>query len=275
MRKLILFLVRYNTAILFLLLQVLAFFVIYQTRSYQRSSMYALNAEWSGKTIELYNNIDDYINLSRINKNLARENANLKSANKDAYFSLTARKDTIVDSLYELQYEYIEARVINSSFSKRNNYITINKGSVHGLKPDMAVTSIDGVVGIVKDVSKHFATVIPLIHGRSLLGVGFRNSNFFGSMSWNGKDYRLAQITDVPREARLQVGDTIVSNTRALALPGNLMVGTIESFELDPENQTYNIEVKLAVNYAALDFVYVIDNVFKTEQLDLESENEE
>jgi len=237
--------------------------------------MFTLNAEWSGKTIELYNNIDDYINLSRINKNLARENANLKSANKDSYFSLTSRKDTIVDTLYQLQYSYIEARVINSSFGKRNNYITLNKGSVHGIKPDMAVTCIDGVIGIVKDVSKHYSTVVPLIHGRSLLSVGFNNSSYFGSMSWDGKDFRHAQISDVPREAPLSVGDTIVSDTRSLALPGNLVVGTIESFELDPEDQTYNLEVRLSVNFSALDFVYVIDNLLKVEQMQLESQNEE
>ena len=275
MRKLILFLVRYNTAILFLLLQVLAFFVIYQTRSFQRSSMYALNAEWSGKTIAMYNRVDDYMNLALINKNLARENANLKSANKNAYFSLVERRDTIIDSLYSLRYTYVEARVINSSINKRNNYITLNRGSLHGLKPDMAVSSPNGAVGIIKDVSRHFATVIPLIHSRSLLGVGFLNSRYSGSMSWDGNNYRFAQITDVPREAQFKIGDTIVSDTRSLSLPGNLMVGTIESFELDPENQTYNMEVRLSVDFASLDFVYVIDNLLRDEQLKLEALTEE
>lgn len=275
MRKLILFLVRYNTAILFLLLQAVSLVLIFRSLSYQRSEVFAINAEWSGRSIEAYNNIDDYLNLSSINKNLARENAALKTANKSSYFSLVARRDTVIDSLYELQYAYTEARVINSSFRKRNNYITINKGSLHGIRADMAVTSSLGVIGIVKDVSPHFSSVVPLIHSRSLIGAGFKKINHFGSMSWNGQDYRFAQISDVPREAKFVIGDTIVSDTRSISFPGNLLIGTVAGFELNPEDQTYKIEVELSVDFAALNFVYVIDNFFKLEQEELEKVEEE
>jgi rod shape-determining protein MreC len=237
--------------------------------------MYAVNAEWSGKTIGFYNKVDEYLNLAHINKNLAQENANLKSNNKSSYFSLVARRDTIIDSLFELQYTFIEARVINSSFNKRNNYITLNRGSLHGVKPDMAVTSANGAIGIVQDVSAHYATVIPLIHSRSLMGAGFRKSNYFGSMSWDGKDYRYSQITDVPREAQFEIGDSVFSDTRSVSFPGNLLLGTVQSFELDPEDQTWNIQVKLSVDFAGLGYVYIIDNLFKLEQQTLEAKLQE
>ena len=270
MRKLILFLVRYNTAFLFIGLQVAAFGLIYNNVSYQHTAMNAMNAEWSGWVLNTYNNIDDYLNLARINKSLANENASLHESGKNAYFSLTTRRDSVVDTLYQQQYTFLSARVINSSFRKRNNYITLNKGRKHGLKADMAVVSASGVVGVVKDVSTHFASVIPLIHGRSLISVGFLNNAHFGTLSWDGVDFRFAQLGDVPREAKISVGDAVVSNTRSTSFPSNMVVGHIEEIELDPEEQTYKITVKLSVDFSALDFVYVVDNLLKEEQLKLE-----
>ena len=272
MRKLILFLVRYNTAFLFVILQAAALLFIYRTQSYQRSTMFALNAEWSGKVLSAYNNIDDYLNLAKINKKLAAENALLKSVNKAAYFSLTVDRDTVVDTLYSQQYTYINARVINSSFRKRNNYITLNKGKLHGVKPDMAVASTEGVIGVVKDVSPHFCSVIPIIHGQSMISGSFKKTNHFGTITWNGHNYREAQMQDVPREAKIQVGDSIVSNTVSVAFPPNLLIGTVAGFELNPEDQTYDIHINLANDFSSLDFVYIIDNLLKDERVKLESE---
>ena len=275
MRKLISFLVRYFTVILFLLLQALAFFLIYRSQPYQHSAMYALNAEWSGRTLQAYNNIENYLNLGRINRNLASENATLRSANKAAYFSLFALHDTITDTLYRQQYSFLEARVINSSHAKRNNYITINRGKVHGIKPDMAVISTRGIIGVIKDVSSHFATVIPVIHGKSLVSVDFKNNAFFGTLSWNGKDYRLAQLSDIPREAKFGIGDTIISSERSLAFPAGIMVGTVDAFEQNPEDLSYLVTIKLAQDFAALDYVYVIDNLLRLERETLEAQNVE
>ncbi len=275
MRKLISFLVRYFTVILFLLLQAVAFYLIYRSQPYQHSTIFALNAEWSGRTLEAYNNIENYLNLGKINEHLARENAALKSANKAAYFSLVAPRDSLLDSLYQQQYSFLEARVINSSYTKRNNYLTLNKGAVHGLKPDMAVISDHGAIGVIKDVSRHFSTVIPLIHSRSLLGVQFKNNPFFGPLSWDGKTYRLAQMTDIPREAPFEKGDTIITSTQSIAFPAGVVVGWVDSFEQNPEDLTYQINVALAANFAALDYVSVVDNLLRLEREKLENQQDE
>ena len=275
MRKLISFLVRYFTVITFLLLQTVAFVFIFNAQPYQRSTMYRLNAEWSGRTLNAYNSIDDYLNLSRINKNLAAENAALRAANKDAYFSLTTVRNEVVDTLYSRQYTYIEARVINNSYQKQNNYITLNRGLSHGVKAGQAVISKSGVVGVVKDVSKHYCTVIPIIHSKSLVGVKFKNNSFFGPLSWDGKTHRQAQMHDVPREAPISIGDTIVSSTRSKAFPPGQTVGTIESFVQNPEDLSYEITVNLAVDFAAIDFVYIIENQLRIELVNLEAKLEE
>jgi len=270
MRKLILFLVRNHTAILFILLQVAAFVLIYHSQAYQRSRMFTINAEWSGRALSSYNNIDDYLNLAKINKNLARENAVLKSSAKESYFARFAITDTLVDTLFSQQYTYVEARVINSSFNKLNNYITLNRGAVHGIKPDMAVTSSFGVVGLVKDVSANFCTVIPLIHSRNLISVKFLKNGYFGSLSWAGGDYRYATLSDVPREAPIEIGDTLITDARSKSFPANLMIGVVESSTLNIENMSHEIQVRLSTNFASLDFVYIINNLLREEQIKIE-----
>lgn len=275
MRKLILFLVRYFTVILFLLLQGLAFFLIYRSQPYQHSTLYGLHAAWSGRIFETQDNISNYFKLGRINQNLADENAALRTANKAAYFSLYSQKDTVKDTVYRQQYAYVEAQVVGSSHTKLNNYITINRGKVHGIAPDMGVLSSHGVIGVVKDVSAHYATVIPIIHSKSLLSVDFKKNAFFGTLSWDGKNYRTAQLSDIPREAQFTIGDTIVSSPRSLAFPPGIFVGTVEAFEQNPEDLSYVVSVRLAQNFAALDYVYVINNMMRLERQQLEAQNNE
>ena len=275
MRKLISFLVRYFTVILFLLLQALAFFLIYRTQPYQHSAMYHLNAEWTGQALQSYSNVENYLNLGKINRNLATENAALRSANKAAYFSLFSTNDTISDTIYRQQYTYIEARVINSSHTKRNNYITINRGRVHGVRSEMAVISASGIIGVVKDVSPHFSTIIPIIHSKSLVSVSFKNNPFFGTLSWPGSDYRKALLADIPREAKFEIGDTLISSERSIAFPAGIMVGTVEAIEQNPEDLSYQLTVALAQDFAALDYVYVVDNLMRLERERLENQSEE
>ncbi|MDB2613267.1 rod shape-determining protein MreC [bacterium] len=59
--------------------------------------------------------------------------------------------------------------IINKSVARANNYITIDKGKIDGIKKGMGVVSNNGVIGIVKETSKHFssANVIaePLVKG--------------------------------------------------------------------------------------------------------------
>lgn len=275
MRKLISFLVRYFTVILFLLLQSLAFLLIFKAQPYQRSAFYSGTAQISGLALSSANNIENYLKLGYINQSLAQQNAALLSAQKTSYFTVYTPDSSKTDTIFRQQYTYIAAEVINSSHTKRNNYITINRGKKHGIQPDMAVISDQGAVGVVKDVSNYFATVIPIIHSKSLLSVDFKSNPYFGTLSWNGKDYRLAQLSDVPREAKFSKGDTIVSSTRSLAFPKGIPVGYVKGFEENPEDLTYQISVKLAQDFAAMHYVYVVKDFLKAERVELENQTTE
>ena len=110
------------------------------------------------------------------------------------------------------QYNYLAAKAINNSTHLNHNFITINKGSKHGITPDMGVINSKGVVGKVMSVSKNFATVASLLNIDMNVSAIIKRDNTFGTVHWNGKDQETIQLLYVPRHMQLSKGDTIVTS---------------------------------------------------------------
>ncbi len=276
MQYLLQWLWRRRVLFVFIALQAVAITFIARANSYQRAAVLTSANSISGGIMETYSSVHDFINLSETNRNLAAENAALRASLRSSYFQLFADNDTVIDTLYQQHYTYIDAEVINSSIHKRNNYITINRGRMHGVEEDMAVINGFGVLGIVADVSDHFASVIPIIHGSSRLPGRFQKSNFFGSVSWPATaSFREALLSDIPRQAEIAVGDTIVTDTRSSLYPSGIPIGVVDTFYIEPQDQFYEVKLNLSVDFAQLQKVYVVVNLLKSEQLELESNQEE
>src|SRR5690606_5731474 len=58
-------------------------------------------------------------------------------------------------------YKYLIAQVISVSNDANNRTININLGSKHGVEKDMAVITVDGLVGLVNSVSPYTSSVTP------------------------------------------------------------------------------------------------------------------
>lgn len=97
--------------------------MLIQSHYYQSSRMAHSASNWSGKLLNGLNNSKEYFSLKEINGFLAEENATLKN--------LQASQNTIHQTPNN-NYQFISARVIKNSYNKRNNFITLSKGSVHG-----------------------------------------------------------------------------------------------------------------------------------------------
>ena len=94
-------------------------------------------------------------------------------------------------------------------------------------------------------------------------------------MNWNGNDYSITQLTDIVRQAVFKKGDTIITGGKSAIFPEGITIGTIKDFTLN-NNQYEQINVQLFNDMSALGNVQIINNLEKTEQLNLEqnSENE-
>lgn len=273
MRNIFLFIWKNYSFFLFVLLMVLSFALIIQHNNYQRASFINKTNDIFGSITHRVSNIYEYFSLKEVNKKLAQENARLHEKQSGA-FLVTDRKTFVVDdTLYTQRYKYRNAKVINNSINKRKNYITLNKGLRHGLQKDMGVISSDGVVGIVTGVSSRFATVMSVLNIDSKISAKIKNNNHLGSLVWEGTHYRMAYLTDIPLHVEFNKGDTIVTSGFSAYFPEGVLIGVIKE-DPQPTTETFHkIPVKLSVDFNRLDYVYVIENLYKEEQELVEKQN--
>lgn len=219
MRSLFLLLWRNNFTLLFLLLLSLSFYFIIRNNNFQQVSVFNSTNKIAASILEAVNYVKEYINLKENNASLARENARLKSLLPDTWYEKGALKTVISDSTRLQQYSYITARVINNTVNRRNNYLTLDKGSLQGVKKDMGVISSSGVVGIVKDVSDHYCTVMSVLHKNTRISTRFKNSSYFGSLVWDGNDSKEATLLEVAKHVKFNIGDTLITTVYSAIFP--------------------------------------------------------
>jgi len=272
MRGLLRYLIKNYAFLLFLLLEVLSFILIFNFNSYQRVKY--LNSS-NSITANIYNSfsaVGNYFSLASVNRKLAKENAQLKSLISDLpYIRITpysiVSKAEITDSLYR----FISARVINNSVDKQDNYITLNKGRKDGIKPDQGIINSEGIVGVVTQVSESFSIGFSVLNKRWGASAKLKKSGTFGPLSWDGKDSEYANLTGIPFHVELAIGDTVVTSSYSSVYPEGIMIGTVHTIEQPSGENYYNISVKLAVDFRALSYVDVIENLKKDELKALES----
>ena len=271
MQQIFTFIIKNSTRILFLLLLVISLSLTIQSHSYHRSKVINSANFITGGVYERINSVNEYLNLKTENEGLANENARLKSL-------LYNRKDTakIIDK--ELlsnfgNYKVIQSKIINNSYNVHENFLTINSGSAKGVKSDMGVVNSKGIIGIVENTSKNYATVISILNVKSQINAKIKKTSHFGTLTWNGKNTGYVQLIDVPRLASLKKGDTIVTGAQSIIFPENVNIGTIHKIYTDDKTNYFTIDVKLFNDTTSLGHVYIIENIDRKEILELENQN--
>lgn len=265
------YLYRHHVAILFIFLEVIALIFLFSRNNFQRAAFLNSSNQVSGDIYARSNTVVNYFRLSAINRELAEENARLRQT----VFHVMG--DTIPDSgiavrylLADSGYTFLSARVINNSVNRQYNYLTLNKGSNDGVQPDMGVATVDGIVGVVMNVSPSYSTAISLLNQRWNVPAKIKKNNYFGPMSWDGRDYRYALLNDIPFHVELAAGDTIVTSGFSTIFPEGLLLGVVDSFSKEGGDNFYNIRVKLSVDFKSLSHVEIIGNRHRDEIESLE-----
>ncbi len=272
MRGLLRYLLKNYAFLLFLLLEVFSFVLIFNFNSYQKAKYLNSSNQITATVYNSFNAIGRYFSLASVNRKLAKENAMLKSLISDLpYIRITPYSVTSKAEITDSVYRFISARVINNSVDKQNNYITLNKGRKHGIKPDQGIINSDGIVGVITHVSESFSLGFSVLNKRWGASAKLKKSGTFGPLAWDGKDSRYANLTGIPFHVELAVGDTVVTSSYSSYFPEGIMIGIVHSMEKPDGENYYNILVELAANFRALSYVDVIDNLKRTEIRALES----
>lgn len=277
MKELIKLIVKYHFTITFILLEIIAFSLIVLHNNYQRTVFSGYAASFFGTISSVVTNANDYLYLKTVNEKLVAENTDLK--NEIEQLKLYARNhsnDTLRDSTFYVDpdYTYQRAEMINSSFNRTKNYIMINKGRDEGIGNEMAVCCVEGVVGVIQSVSKHYAKVLPLINTNLRVSAKLKKNGYYGSLQWDGNDYRYSYLNDIPFHVNVEQGDTIVTSGFSSIFPEGELIGYVESVNKETAN-FLTVKVKLATDFKKIADVYVITDNRKKEKKELEGKNNE
>ncbi len=271
MKNLIQFVIQNGYPLVFIFLQVIAFYIIFNYNYFQQSAIYRSGSEITGSISKKKSSITDYLNLADANVRLASENALLHNQKLSSFIVVNKEFRVINDTLYKIKYRYAPAKVVNSTYSKISNYLTIDKGSLDGFKENMGVINDNGLVGVITSISKNFSIVMPVIHPKSLLSVMVKDKHYYGLLKWDGKNYNVTKMNDVSNHAVLSIGDTIITRETTI-FPEGIPVGRIKKFEKITGSNFLNIYIELFVDYSKIYQVYCIENLMAEEQMELENQ---
>lgn len=266
MQRIINFILRYRNAFLYSFLALISLVMTIRSHSYHQSKFFNSSKWLTGSIYGTGADISSYFGLREENRRLLEENMELRRI-------LFNRVDDSIPPLDSTMVEYtvLSAKLIKNSYASPRNYLTINKGKNDGVKQDMGVITTKGILGIVENVSNHNATVQSVLNSKSNINAKIKNTDYFGSLIWNGGDYTIAQLVDIPRLVPLVVGDTIVTGGMSSIFPENIPIGIIKKYDLNASRSFYNIDVELFNDMANIKNVYLIENRNREEIKNLEA----
>lgn len=251
-------------------MQGICVWLMQKNRKFQGSQILNSSNEVAAGIYQAAANTKEYFDLRGENERLAEENTRLRNRLKSNYNIIPLTVFEKNDTLYMQHYSYINAKVVNSSINKRRNYLTINIGKSQGAGRDMAVMSVQGIVGYITDVSENFSSAMSLLHKDSKINCQLKNDGSYGILIWDGTDYQHCYLTDIPTHAKLKRGDTIVTSELSGIFPEGLYVGTVEKWEQKQNESFFTVKIKLGADLKKVNHVYIIQNKYKGERDSLE-----
>jgi rod shape-determining protein MreC len=259
---------------MFLLLEAFCIYLVVQNNYYQNTTFINSSNKLSASVLKTSQGVEDYFYLKDVNELLAKENAELRSRLKESFSIVTNDWHDQDDTILRQKYVYTSAKVVNNSTNRRNNYLTLDKGSKQGIAKDMAVITNAGIVGEVLNVSENFCTVKSMLHSQSIVNAKIKKDGSYGPLTWDGEDFEFVTLRDIPTHVKLLKGDTIVTSPYSKIFPENIRVGTVESWVRKDGEYFYTVKVRLLTDFKKLTHVYIVDNKLKKEQQELEKKLE-
>lgn len=268
MQQIINFFIRNKTFLLFLLLFSISLFLTIQSHSYHKSKFINSANFLTGGIYESVNSVSQYFGLKAENQILLEENNSLKS------MIFNTENDIGIDTTILGTYVLTSAQVFKNSYSATNNYLTINKGIKDSIKEDFGVITSRGIVGIIDNASRNYARVMSILNTNSRVNAQLKKTDHFGTLTWDTTSPEIVQLIDIPKQAPLQAGDTVITGGRSTIFPKGIPIGTVLAYQLDDTENYFSVDVKLFNDMTNIGHVHIVENLDADEIKQLESKDE-
>lgn len=275
MRNLFAFIRRYSVLLFFLILEIASFLLLIRYNQFHQATYMDAANEVTGRIQSKYGMVESYFYLRKENKDLRNKLTELQNRlaenfqNPDTTFLLKTDSIPLDTNGTLRKYLYMDAEVVNNSTALPTNYITIHRGSKQGLEPGMVVVGPAGVIGVLLDVSENFGTVMSMLHRQSRISASLKKTGESGRIEWDGSDPRKVQLRDIPKSVKVAKGDTVLTSPYSDFPPG-IVIGVIDQVFLEKSTNNYLLQVKPSTDFSSIRNVFVVKNVQREEQLELE-----
>ena len=205
---------------------------------------------------KIHSAITENIKLNKKIDELTQENTKLMADNGEL---ARLRELYKLDESYS-DYPKVGARVVAKDSTKWFSTFTIDKGSDDGIAVDMNVIGYGGLIGIVTDVGKNYATVRAVIDDISRVSAMSLRTGALCRVDGNLEQYNEGRLIlrDVKSDADVNEGDMIVtSNVSTKYLP-NILIGYARDLKDDSSRLTKSGYIIPVVNFDTISEVLVI-----------------
>ncbi|MCD8101266.1 MAG: rod shape-determining protein MreC [Alistipes sp.] len=268
MNRLIDFIRSIYVPLLFIVIEVVALNYYASSTSYTKAKLLTASNHVMGGFHRTLSDIGDYFGLRRENDMLLAELASLHNRLEELA-QLLPQEDSGFEYAQGGEYSYTVASVINNSVTRQENFIIIDKGERDGVRINMALVTPDmKMVGYVLDCSENFSIAISVLNREFRTGGKIKGKDYFGSLFWDGTSPDYITLSEIPKYADIEPGDTIVSGYSSI-FPPDVLVGTVEDIRMTQSNY-YEARVKLETPMTRLGKLFVVNYADIQERMLLE-----
>lgn len=232
--------------------------------SIEKGSSYVVNGVKSGFSAvkelrqlkkeynELVVKLENYEQMQRSNADIRKENERLKE------------QLGFATSLVE---KNIPSQIISRNLDNAYSYITIDKGSVHGIKKNMPVLAFQngnkGLVGKIIQVGTFTSQVIPIYNIDNIVSARIQNSRDLGLVKGLGSQDQPLVLEYIRKRVidELSFGDVIVTSGENNNYMKDIPIGTISKITVLDYNSSLKIELTPIIDFARLENVVVVNQV--------------
>ena len=284
MYRLIEFIRRIYVVLLFVIIETVALYCYSHSTQYTEAKILTHTHSVTGALHNSVYSVIHFFSLRRENQNLAErvawlENQLTKYRENSENMVATGADSLIFSEMDSLtaqnlnKYRYMSARVIANSTNRLRNYITLNRGTMHGVVPHMGVITPDGMmVGYVAACSERYSVVIPMLNADYRTSGKIDGDNHIGSIRWNGNSPYKVEMEELSKKANIEVGNEVIGSGVSHYFPSDvrIKIGYVDSYTLNESQTAYHVVIRLASDLSRLSNVILIENADYNEITDLE-----
>lgn len=199
---------------------------------------------------ELVVKLEKYEEMQRSNADIRKENARLKEQ---------------LDFAMSTDEKNIPAQIISRNLDNAFSYLTIDKGSVNGIRKNMPVIAFQngnqGLVGKVIQVGTFTSQIMPIYNINNMVSARIQNTRDLGLVNGLGSQDQPLMMQYIRKRVidELKYGDVVVTSGENDNYMRDIPIGSISKITVLDYNSSLNIELTPIIDFARLETVIVVN----------------